>query len=180
MPRYPQILALMASVLSFTAVQAADSTDPAGRESEAAAVSAAAGAGGSIEAEIIEPDGPELPYPSGWSVENNPSVENSLSYLHESGDIAVNVTYIAGSAGQNISPEAYARVAAEQLNCDLPVSSNLIEQAWSFKCEQSGVEAIVYGQEGNLVLLSISGRNAETEGLLENFIRFLAYQSRRG
>ncbi len=156
MHKYPRIMALIASVLSFTAVQAADSAAPAGAA------------------------GPELPYPSGWSVENNPSVENSLSYLHESGEIAVNVTYIAGSAGQNISPEAYARVAAEQLNCDLPVRSNLIEQAWSFECEQSGVEAIVYGQEGNLVLLSISGRNNETEEQLENFIRFLAYQSRRG
>ncbi len=121
-----------------------------------------------------------IPCPHGWSVENNPSVENSLSYLHEGGDLAVNITYVAGTAGQTVEPQAYARVAAEQLSCALPVRSNLIDNAWSFTCDEQGVEAVVYGQQGNLVLLSIAGRNADTEGYLEDFVRFLAYQARRG
>ncbi len=125
------------------------------------------------------PEEQQIPCPQGWTVENNPSVENSLSYLHEGGDLAVNITYIADSAGQVVEPEAYARVASEQLSCSLPVRSNLIDKAWSFSCDQQGVEAIVYGQQGNLVLLSISGRNDETETFLEDFVRFLSYQSRR-
>ena len=121
----------------------------------------------------------QIPCPQGWSVENNPSVENSLSYLHEGGDLAVNITYVAATVGANVEPEAYARVAAEQLSCNMPVRSNLIENAWSFTCDPQGVEAIVYGQQGNLVLLSISGRSTETESYLEDFVRFLAYQARR-
>ena len=133
-----------------------------------------------VQAAEVSPETAEqIPCPQGWSVENNPSVENSLSYLHEGGDLAVNITYFASSAGQSVEPEAYARVAAEQLSCSMPVRSNLIENAWSFTCEPQKVEAIVYGQQGNLVLLSISGRDTETEGYLEDFVRFLAYQSRR-
>ena len=60
-----------------------------------------------------------LPCPKGWRVEANPSVENSLSYLHEGGDLAVNISYVADTSGQNVLPEAYARVAAEQMNCQM-------------------------------------------------------------
>ncbi len=120
-----------------------------------------------------------LPHPLGWSVESNPSVQNSLSYVHESGRIAVNISYIAGKAGGNVMPEAYARVAAEQMNCDMPTASNIIDHAWSFYCPREEIEAIVYGDEGNLVLLAISGRNEETESYLSDFIRFLIYQAGR-
>ncbi len=120
-----------------------------------------------------------IPCPHGWKVESNPSVENSLSYMHESGKLAVNISYIAKSAGQNVMPEAYARVAAQQMNCEVPVISNLIDHAWSFYCPADEIEAIVYGTEGNLVLLAISGRNPETEDYLHDFIRFLIYQAHR-
>ncbi|WP_277296948.1 hypothetical protein [Succinatimonas hippei] len=119
-----------------------------------------------------------LPCPSFWSVQPNPSVENSLSYIHDNGDIAVTVTYVAGSAG-NVGAQAYSRVAAEQLKCDMPVRSNLIEDAWSFYCSDIGVEGVVYGDAGDLVLLSISGRNDKTEPALEYFVRFLADQAKR-
>ncbi|MBO8414919.1 MAG: hypothetical protein IAB19_00860 [Proteobacteria bacterium] len=161
-------------LLGLTAAAAFSAVQVSAAETAAAAADSAA-ADAALEEEL-----PELPCPTGWSVENNPSVENSLSYLHEGGDLAVNITYVAGSAGNGIEPESYARVAAEQLDCTLPVRSNLIDKAWSFECEQSGVEAIVYGQAGNLVLLSISGRNDDTESALEDFVRFLAYQSKRG
>lgn len=161
-------------LLGLTAAAALTSAQVSAAEASAASAADVAAADAAVE------EVPELPCPTGWSVENNPSVENSLSYLHEGGDLAVNITYVAGSAGQGIEPENYARVAAEQLDCSLPVRSNLIDKAWSFECEQSGVEAIVYGQAGNLVLLSISGRNDDTESALEDFIRFLAYQSKRG
>ncbi len=121
----------------------------------------------------------QLPCPFGWTVQANPSAENSLSYLHESGVLAVNVTYIADSAGDRVTPQTYARVAAEQLHCQMPVASNLIDNAWSFFCEDEDIEALVYGEAGDLVLLSVSGRNDETEKYLSEFIRFLAYQAGR-
>ena len=120
-----------------------------------------------------------IPCPHGWKVESNPSVENSLSYMHESGKLAVNISYIAKSAGQNVMPEAYARVAAQQMNCEVPVISNLIDHAWSFYCSDIGVEGVVYGPSGDLVLLSISGRNDKTEPALEDFVRFLEDQAKR-
>lgn len=119
-----------------------------------------------------------IPCPSFWSVEPNPSVENSLSYVHDSEKIAVSVTYIAGQSGAQVSSETFSRVAAEQMNCSLPVKSNLLANAWAFDCE-NGIEALVYGDPGNLVLLSISGRSAETESYLDSFIKFLSYQASR-
>lgn len=121
----------------------------------------------------------QLPCPFGWSVQANPSADNSLSYLHESGELAVNVTYIADSAGDRVTTQTYARVAAEQLHCQMPVASDVIDNAWSFFCEDEDIEAVVYGAEGDLVLLSVSGRNEETERYLSEFIRFLAYQAGR-
>lgn len=119
-----------------------------------------------------------IPCPSFWTVQPNPSVENSLSYVHDSGKIAVNVTYIANMSGSNVSASTFARVSAEQMNCTLPVKSNLLANAWAFNCD-NGIEALVYGNPGDLVLLSISGRNDETESDLDSFISFLEYQSRR-
>ena len=117
-----------------------------------------------------------IPCPSFWSVQPNPSVENSLSYVHESGNIAISVTYIANRSGE-VSAETFARVAAEQMNCTLPVKSNLLARAWAFDCASDGIEAQVYGEPGNLVLLSISGRSDATESYLNNFISFLNYQA---
>lgn len=119
-----------------------------------------------------------IPCPSFWTVEPNPSVENSLSYLHDSGKIAVNVTYIAGQSGTQISAETFSRVAAEQMNCSLPVKSNLLANAWAFDCENN-IEALVYGEPGNLVLLSIAGRSSDTESYLDSFMKFLSYQASR-
>ncbi|MCR5536069.1 MAG: hypothetical protein K6F05_01500 [Succinivibrio sp.] len=120
-----------------------------------------------------------LPCPFGWSVIPNPSQEDSLSYLNESGQLAVSVTYIKNRAGASVDPEAYARVAAEQLKCSLPARSNLLANGWSFTCEDSAIEALVYGEPGDLVLLAISGRSADTEQSLERFIDFLYSQARR-
>lgn len=119
-----------------------------------------------------------LPCPPGWTVEPNASVENSLSYAHLTHDLAVSVNYIADRAGPQVSPERYARVAAQKMLCSMPVMSNLIDSAWTFYCEDLGVEAVIYGPAGNLVMLAIAGRSEETEPLLENFIRFLAAQAR--
>ena len=69
------------------------------------------------------------------------------------------------------------RVAAEQMGCSIPVQSNIIERAWSFTCNDFKIEGVVYGGEGDLVLLGISGRNEKTEPQLLNFVRFLAYQA---
>lgn len=119
-----------------------------------------------------------IPCPSFWTVQPNPSVENSLSYVHESGKIAVSVTYIAQKSGSLVSPNTFARVAAEQMNCTLPVKSNLLANGWAFNCDNN-IEALVYGDTGDIVLLSISGRSDETENYLDNFITFLEYQARR-
>lgn len=125
-----------------------------------------------------EPAPLNIPCPSFWSVEPNPSVENSLSYVHDSGEIAVNVTYIAAQSGSQVSAETFSRVASEQMDCTLPVKSNLLANAWAFDCANE-IEALVYGDPGNLVLLSISGRNSETESYLDGFIKFLSYQASR-
>ncbi len=117
------------------------------------------------------------PCPFGWSVKPNPSVDNSLSYLSSDSKLAISVTNLAKSRGADVSSEAYARVAALQMNCKLPVRSNLIEGAWSFDCSEDNVEAIIYGEPGSLAMLVISGRSAETEASLEEFIKFLDSQS---
>lgn len=119
-----------------------------------------------------------IPCPSFWSVQANPSVENSLSYVHDSGKIAISVTYIASLSGNNVTPNTFARVSAEQMNCTLPVKSNVLSNAWAFTCDND-IEALVYGEAGDLVLLSISGRSDETESDFDSFISFLEYQSRR-
>lgn len=119
----------------------------------------------------------DIPCPPFWTVQPNPSMDNSLSYVHDSGEIAVSVTYIADKSGSQVGPETFSRVAAEQMNCTLPVKSNILKKAWAFNCDD-GIEALVYGETGNLVLLSISGRNDETENYFESFITFLSYQSR--
>lgn len=118
-----------------------------------------------------------VPCPNDWTVEKNPSVDNSLTYLYKDGTLAVNVTYIADTVGNSVELETFSRVAAEQLKCSLPVNSNLIENAYSFYCKDREVEGIIYGSTGDIVLLSISGRNAKNEYLLENFIKFLAYEA---
>ena len=140
---------------------------------------AAANATQGVNDDLALSTGPELPCPSFWSVQPNPSVENSLSYVHDSGDIAVSVTYIADQSGSEVSAETFARVAAEQMNCTMPIHSNLIGHAWSFICDDGELEAIVYGDEGDLVLLSIAGRNEKTETYLDGFISFLSYQASR-
>ncbi len=119
-----------------------------------------------------------LPCPFGWSVIPNPSLDDSLSYLNETGQLAVSVTYIRNKAGANVDPEAYARVASEQLKCSLPARSNLLANGWSFNCEETKIEALVYGDPGDLVLLAISGRSPDTESSLERFVDFLAAQAR--
>ena len=119
-----------------------------------------------------------IPCPAFWTVQPNPSVENSLSYVHESGDLAISVTYISDKSGETVTPAAFSRVAAEQMSCTMPVKSNLLKNAWAFNCDNN-IEALVYGETGKLVLLGISGRNEETESLLDNFISFLDYQSLR-
>ena len=65
------------------------------------------------------------------------------------------------------------------MGCELPLRSNLIENAWSFNCPQDNVEAIVYGEPNNLALLVISGRSADTEAKLEEFIKFLDSEAAR-
>ncbi len=120
----------------------------------------------------------EIPCPFGWSVQPNPSADNSLSYLNSDENLAVNVTTIEPLSGQKVSPASYARVSAQQMLCNLPVKSNLIADAWSFTCEQYDIESIVYGSGSELVLLTISGRNPDTEPQLEEFVRFLADQAK--
>lgn len=132
-----------------------------------------------IDPEYIDPaqTPTPIPCPKNWTVQPNASLENSLSYVHENNDLAVNVTYIADRVGEKVSAQNYARVAAQKLSCQMPVHSNLIKDAWSFYCDDTNIEAIVYGSDGNLVLLSIAGRNTDTEIALEDFIRFLQYEA---
>ncbi len=117
------------------------------------------------------------PCPFGWTVKPNPSVDNSLSYLSSDSKLAISVTNLEKTRGVDSTPEAYARVAALQMNCALPVRSNLIEGAWSFECSDENVETIIYGEPGALAMLVISGRNADTEASVEEFIKFLDSQS---
>lgn len=175
--------ALFSSMLLASPVSAGPT--PVSPAAPAAAFSAAPASGsagnakdGAIShAEAVDAMLSELPCPSFWKVQPNPSVENSLSYVHDSGEIAVSVTYIAGQSGADVSAETFSWVAAEQMNCTLPVRSNLLAHAWYFNCQNDGVEAVVYGEPGNLVLLSIVGRNEETESYLDSFISFLSYQA---
>lgn len=161
------------------AAQAAAQTAAQAGDAAQAETLAAANATQGVNDDLALSTGPELPCPSFWSVQPNPSVENSLSYVHDSGDIAVSVTYIADQSGSEVSAETFARVAAEQMNCTMPIHSNLIGHAWSFICDDGELEAIVYGDEGDLVLLSIAGRNEKTETYLDGFISFLSYQASR-
>ncbi|SFS34401.1 hypothetical protein SAMN02910357_00232 [Succinivibrio dextrinosolvens] len=117
------------------------------------------------------------PCPFGWTVKPNPSVDNSLSYLSSDSKLAISVTSLEKTRGVDSTAEAYARVAALQMNCALPVRSNLIEGAWSFECSDENVETIIYGEPGSLAMLVISGRNPDTEASVEEFIKFLDSQS---
>ncbi len=120
-----------------------------------------------------------LPCPFGWTVRHNPSVDNSISYLHASDTLAVSVTSLKDAKANYVKPEMFARVASEQMNCDLPVKSNLIEGAYSFTCKDENVESIIYGEENNLAMLVVSGRNPENEEALEQFIGFLRKEAER-
>ena len=85
-----------------------------------------------------------IPCPFGWSVEPNPSLDNSLNYVTADGALAVSVTSLSKSAGFYATAEAYARVASEQMQCQIPTNSNIVEKGWSFMCPKEGIEAIVY------------------------------------
>lgn len=122
-------------------------------------------------------NGRSLPCPTGWTVSPNLSLDDSLSYETEDHALAVSVSLIKQGNSGPLNPESYARVAAEQMGCTIPVHSNLIDDGWSFECHDFKVESIVYGGHGDLVLLGISGRNSRTERQLNEFIRFLAYQA---
>ncbi len=122
-------------------------------------------------------NGRSLPCPTGWSVSPNPSLDDSLAYETDDHSLAVSVSLIKQGNSGPLNPESYARVAAEQMGCTIPVHSNLIDDGWSFECHDFKVESIVYGGNGDLVLLGISGRNSRTERQLNDFIRFLAYQA---
>lgn len=118
-----------------------------------------------------------LPCPHGWTVEPNPSQDDSLAYMTEDGRLAVSVSLIKQGGEVPLDSESYSRVAAEQMSCSIPVRSNLIENAWSFMCSDMKVEGVIYGGEGDLVLLGISGRSEDTEKQLMDFVRFLAFQA---
>lgn len=118
-----------------------------------------------------------LPCPHGWTVEPNPSQDDSLAYMTEDGKLAVSVSLIKQGGEVPLDSESYSRVAAEQMGCSIPVHSNLIENAWSFMCNDMKVEGVIYGGDGDLVLLGISGRNENTEKQLMDFVRFLAFQA---
>lgn len=173
----PLACAATLAMLSFVPSQAATEDIVSSNSAASATQDAAAFANTEAEMEFADPT-QEIPCPSFWQVRPNPSVENSLSYVHDSGKLAISVTYISDQSGSEVSAETFSRVAAEQMNCTLPVKSNLLNHAWAFNCDD-GLEALVYGEPGNLVLLSISGRNEETENYLDGFISFLSYQSRR-
>lgn len=149
------------------AAQAANNTQPA---------VSAVDADGSL---YIDPSAPRLPCPNGFSVIPNPSVDNSLSYLDESGKLAISVTYIKQKSDSAIDPENYARVMSQQMKCTIPVRSNLIADGWASHCEDSNIETLIYGGNNDLVLLAISGRNQDTEKRLEEFIDFLAYEAKK-
>lgn len=70
-----------------------------------------------------------IPCPFGWSVEPNPSLDNSLNYVTADGALAVSVTSLSKSAGSYATAEAYARVASEQMQCQIPTNSNIVKMA---------------------------------------------------
>lgn len=171
------LLAALSTLACITVLQPVTAAPDAKSTDTAASTVTVNGVEVDPELDISEPT-LDIPCPSFWQVRPNPSVENSLSYVHDSGKLAISVTYISDQSGSEVSAETFSRVAAEQMNCTLPVQSNLLAHAWAFNCED-GIEALVYGEPGNLVLLSISGRNDETENYLDGFISFLSYQARR-
>lgn len=118
-----------------------------------------------------------IPCPENWVVEVNPVIDNSVTYTHNSKALSVNVTYISDNISKSATPESFARVSALQLNCSIPVQSNLIKKAWSYYCDDFESEVITYGDTGDLVMLTIAGRSPKTEDTLEGFIRFLNSQS---
>ncbi|MGN0903442.1 MAG: hypothetical protein ACI4M9_09150 [Succinivibrio sp.] len=119
-----------------------------------------------------------IPCPYGWSVKVNPSLENSLTYSSVESSLAVSVTAISPARSSNASAEDYARVASQQMKCDMPGRSNLIEDGWTFNCAKEEIEAVVYGSPEQLVLLAIAGRKAENEEILEGFVKFLAFEAK--
>lgn len=120
-----------------------------------------------------------IPCPFGFSVKLNPSVPNSLVYKDEGSKLAVSVTAIKQLTDSPSSPEAYAKASAKQLACSVPVLSSLVADGYSFVCENEGIEAIVYGDDAELVLLAISGRDRANEEKLEQFIKFLDDEAKK-
>ena len=57
--------------------------------------------------------------------------------------------------------------------------SSLVADGYSFVCENEGIEAIVYGDDAELVLLAISGRDRANEEKLEQFIKFLDDEAKK-
>ncbi|MGN0909418.1 MAG: hypothetical protein ACI4NA_07325 [Succinivibrio sp.] len=175
-----------AAIAAQAAAADGDAARPEGAEQAAPAKAAAvkapdAKADSSFEQSLREfqaADRP-IPCPNGWVVEPNPSADNSLSYMTEDGTLAVSVTSIKAKDGTGIptEPESYARVAAEQMSCSIPVRSNLIDGGWTFHCNDYKVDGLVYGSKDELVLLGISGRSADTESRLTDFVRFLQFQA---
>ncbi|MGN0915333.1 MAG: hypothetical protein ACI4NE_03150 [Succinivibrio sp.] len=128
-------------------------------------------------ASVTYSDEKTIPCPYGWSVKVNPSLENSLTYSSVESSLAVSVTAISPARSSKATAEDYARVASQQMKCDMPGRSNLIEDGWTFNCAKEGVEAVVYGSPEQLVLLAITGRKAENEEVLEGFVKFLAFEA---
>lgn len=120
-----------------------------------------------------------VPCPFGFSVKLNPSVPNSLVYKDEGSKLAISVTAIKQQDDSPSSPESYAKASAKQMVCSVPVLSSLVEDGYSFVCEDDGIEAIVYGDDDELVLLAISGRNRANENKLEQFIKFLDEEAKK-
>lgn len=148
-------------------------------EADGAASAKSGSAEAVFEVESAKTDSASIyPCPFGWSVIPNPSVDNSLTYENANSALSISVTSLKSGITQNARADAFARVASEQMNCNLPGKSNLIEDGYTFECPADGVEAIVYGESGELVLLVISGRNKDTEADLENFVKFLAFEAK--
>ena len=120
-----------------------------------------------------------IPCPFGFSVKLNPSVPNSLVYKDEGSKLAISVTAIKQLEDSPSSPEAYAKASAKQMACSVPVLSSLVADGYSFVCENDGIEAIVYGDDAELVLLAISGRDRANEEKLEQFIKFLDDEAKK-
>ena len=58
-------------------------------------------------------EGIVYPCPFGWSVEPNPSVDNSLTYTDADESLSISVTSINEGPGALTTPEVYAKVAAD-------------------------------------------------------------------